>query len=76
MQIFDSWKSWFFDLETVDLIVQILTAGCYTFSAKYCIQNSFMKTDGSSDGIEDDSNATDFGQYVLYPLVVFSLRLD
>jgi hypothetical protein len=24
-----------------------------------------MKTDGNNDGVEDDSNATDFGRYVL-----------
>jgi hypothetical protein len=61
LQNFDSSMSWFVDLESVDLIVQTVTAGCWIFSAKYCKYNSFMKTDGSSDGIEDDSNATDFG---------------
>jgi hypothetical protein len=30
-----------------------------------------MKTDGNSDGIEDDSNATDFGLYVLIYLSNF-----
>lgn len=54
-------ESWLGGVESVDLVVKFLSVLCWIFSAKYYKYNSFMKTDGNSDGIEDDSNAADFG---------------